>query len=152
MNIFQSSGFTTSSINGETINKQAYNAYYDNETGIIKTFNNGEIKDFVFDKKDVDHIFKTYFNNRLRDKSRGSVSLLNRLASDYDITIEPKDYSSSLKDVDSKLKSLFADDSKISKSKSKTKKDKTKKYKTKEKDNTKEKNKTKKANKAKKKK
>ena len=126
MNIFQSSGFTTSSINGETINKQAYNAYYDNETGMIKTFNNGEIKDFIFDKKDVDQIFKTYFNNRLRDKSRGSRSILDRLASDYDIMIEPKEYSNSLKDADSKLKSLFTNDSKISKNKSKTKKAKTK--------------------------
>ena len=126
MNIFQSSGFTTSSINGETINKQAYNAYYDNDSGMIKTFNNGDIKDFIFDKKDVDQIFKTYFNNRLRDKSRGSGSILDRLASDYDIMIEPKEYSSSLKDVDNKLKNLFANDSKISKSKSKTKKAKTK--------------------------
>lgn len=122
MSIFKSSGFTSSSINGKTINTQAYNAYYDNETGMIKTFNNGEIKDFIFDKKDVDEILKSYFNNQLQNTS--SQSLLNKLGSDYDISIEPKEYSNSLKNVDSKLKNLFTDISKVGKNK--TKKAKTK--------------------------
>ena len=126
MNIFKSSGFTTSSINGKTINNQAYNAYYDNENGIIKTFNNGIIKDFIFDKKDVDQIFKTYFNNRLNDKYNGSQSILNRLSTDYDIIIEPKDYSNSLKDTDNKLKKLFTHISKVDKNKTKKSKLKVK--------------------------
>jgi len=117
MNNYKSSGFSTTSINGNTINEQAYHINVDNDKGLIKTFNNGDIKNYILDKKEVNEIFKYYFNNQINNSS--NKSLLNHLSSDYKINIEPKDYSNSLKETDSQLKDLYNDVKNDGKSKTK---------------------------------
>ena len=129
MNILKSSGFTTSSVNGKLINEQAYNAEYDGENALIKTLNNGKFKEFILDKKDINEILGPFYNNKFTNNKGKNDLLLTRLGNEYDLVVEPKEYYNNLKSVDSELKDLFIDISKIKKKTLKTKERKNKKAK-----------------------
>tara|TARA_R110002074_G_scaffold205496_1_gene373918 strand:- start:44 stop:454 length:411 start_codon:yes stop_codon:yes gene_type:complete len=127
MNILKSSGFTTSSVNGNLINEQGYNAEFDGENALIKTLNNGKFKEFILDKKEINHILGPFYKNKFNTNNNDL--LLTRLGNEYDLLVEPKEYYNNLKSVDSELKDLFIDISKIKKKTLKTKERKNKKAK-----------------------
>ena len=128
MNILKSSGFTTSSVNGKLIDEQAYNAEYDGKNALIKTLDNGKFKEFILNKEDINEILTPFYKNKFNKKNNQDL-LLTRLGNDYDIVIEPKEYYNNLKSVDSELKDLFIDVSKIKKKSIKQKERKDKKSK-----------------------
>lgn len=127
MNILKSSGFTTSSVNGKLINEQAYNAEFDGKNALIKTLNNGKFKEFILDKDDINEILGSFYKNKFNKNNKEL--LLTRLGNEYDVVVEPKEYYNNLKSVDSELKDLFIDISKIKKKTVKQKERKNKKQK-----------------------
>lgn len=132
--MIKSSGFTTSSANGKLLNEQAYDATYDGKNALIKTLDNGKFKEFVLDKKDINEILAPFFRNKFNNNNE---LLLKRLGNQYDIIVEPKEYYNNLKSVDSELKDLFIDISKIKKKTIKQKKRKNNKNNKKNKTNKK---------------
>ena len=131
MNILKSSGFTTSYINDKLVNEQGYNAKYDGKNALVKTLNNGKFEEFILDNQDINKILGLFYKNKFV-KGNNDL-LLKRLGNEYDITVEPKEYYNNLKTVDSELKDLFID---ISKIKKKTIKQKEKKEKKRKKNKT----------------
>ena len=137
MNILKSSGITTSSFNGKLIDQQAFNAHYDGNNAIIETLNNGNFKKILLDKNDINNILESFFENKINkinknnkdnknNKNNKSSSnnklLLDKLISDYKISVQPSEYYNNLKDTNDEIKNLFTDITKIKKTTSKNKK------------------------------
>jgi hypothetical protein len=129
MNVIKTSGYTTSSVNGKTINQQAYDAKYNGNEAIIKVLNNGKMQEILLDKSDVNHILTPFFKNKLKNSSQKM--LLDKLSSDFNVNVTPHEYYSNLKNTSSELKDLFTDVSKLKKVSKKNKKKQGKKNKTK---------------------
>ena len=128
MNLIKTSGYITSSINGNTINEQAYNAKYNGNEAIIKVLNNGKLQEIVLNKSDVNHILSPFFKNKLKKTSQKM--LLDKLSSDFNINVSPSEYYSNLRNTNNELKDLFTDVSKLKKVSKKNKKKKSNKNKT----------------------
>lgn len=128
MNVIKTSGYTTSSLNGKTINEQAYDAKYNGNEAIIKVLNNGKMQEILLDKSDVNHILTPFFKNKLKNSSQKM--LLDKLSSDFNVSVSPSEYYSNLRNTSSELKDLFTDVSKLKKVSKKNKKKQAKKNKT----------------------
>ena len=128
MNVIKTSGYTTSSVNGNKINEQAYDAKYNGNEAIIKVLNNGKMQEILLDKSDINHILTPFFKNKLKNSSQKM--LLDKLSSDFNVNITPHEYYSNLRNTSSELKDLFTDISTLKKVSKKNKKKKEKKNKT----------------------